>query len=342
MSGHGVAVMGRVLCTRHRDQLLDLQVEGASEVQGWLHTCPDCGSRLLDQVGDVDTWSVGGLEPLLSRRELQELCAVHEAAHAVVTHRLGGVVDRVVETHDVLEDPQPGEEMTLGGWVDWRPGQMTRPQIAAMFMAGLVATRRWLAARGYTGLDYEVGVVMTALGDIAATRRTVGSDWVSSTVTALEMRWDDYQDEVQHVARDVIAARRLDRQAFLASIDRAQHQATSTSSPAATSTPAAAQSAAATTTPPPPEGGVAMGIDELRAALAQIASHLSEVAQLSRQGEQVADQASGALASIAGASSQAGVQEAVGIVAELATQLSEAAGRAVHASELLETYASSL
>ena len=85
-----------------------------------------------------------------------------------------------------------------------------------------------------------------------------------------------------------------------------------------------------------------MGIDELRAALAQIASHLSEVAQLSRQGEQVADQASGALASIAGASSQAGVQEALGVVAELATQLGEAAGRAVHASELLEGYASSL
>ena len=341
MSGHGVAVMGRVLCTRHRDQLLDLQVEGASEVQGWLHTCPDCVSRLLDQIGDVDTWSVGGLEPLLSRRELQELCAVHEAAHAVVTHRLGGVVDRVVETHDALEDPQPGEEMTLGGWVDWRPGQMTPPQIAAMTMAGLVATRRWLAARGYTGPDYEVGVVMTALGDIATTRRTVGPEWVSSTVTALEMRWDDYQGEVQHVARDVIAARRLDRPAFLASIDRAQRQATSTSSPAATSTPAAAQPAAATTTPAS-GGGIVMGIDELRAALAQIASHLSEVAQLSRQGEQVADQASGALASIAGASSQAGVQEAVGIVAELATQLSEAAGRAIHASELLETYASSL
>jgi len=85
-----------------------------------------------------------------------------------------------------------------------------------------------------------------------------------------------------------------------------------------------------------------MGIDELRAALAQVASRLSEVAQLSRQGEQVADQASGALASIAGASSQAGVQEAVGVVAELATQLGEAAGRAVHASELLEAYASSL
>ena len=33
---------------------------------------------------------------------------------------------------------------------------------------------------------------------------------------------------------------------------------------------------------------------------------------------------------------------AMGIVAELATQLSEAAGRASHASELLETYASSL
>jgi len=331
--------MGRVLCTRHRDQLLDLQVEGASEVQGWLHTCPDCVPRLLDQIGDVDTWSVGGLQPLLSRRELQEVCAVHEAAHAVVTHRLGGVVDRVVETHDAVGDPQPDTEMTLSGWVNWRPGQMTRPQIAAMTMAGLVATKRWLADRGYTGPDYEVGVVMTALGDIAATRRTVGPEWVASTVTALEMRWGDYQDEVQQVTRDLIAARRLDRPAFLASIDRTQHQATSTSSPAATPAPAAAQSAAATTHT---TGGVAMGIDELRAALAQIASHLSEVAQLSRQGEQVADQASGALASIAGASSQAGVQEALGIVAELATQLGEAAGRASHASELLEGYASGL
>jgi len=85
-----------------------------------------------------------------------------------------------------------------------------------------------------------------------------------------------------------------------------------------------------------------MSIDELRAALAQVASRLSEVGQLSRQGEQVADQASGALASIAGASSRAGVQEALGIVAELATQLGEAAGRASHASELLEGYASGL
>src|SRR5690606_12236562 len=116
---------------------------GSQRGAGLAAHLPDCVPRLLDQIGDVDTWSVGGLQPLLSRRELQEVCAVHEAAHAVVTHRLGGVVDRVVETHDAVGDPQPDTEMTLSGWVNWRPGQMTRPQIAAMTMAGLVATKRW-------------------------------------------------------------------------------------------------------------------------------------------------------------------------------------------------------
>lgn len=331
--------VGDALCVTHRGQVLRCEVTDAATIHRWLSgECPSCSAavdgvaRLLGpEAMIVSTW-----DALLSRQEARELITWHEAGHAVMAHRVGARVREVVEATDAVYSHCGARRS--GGHCQWT-GDVTPLEDLGVAMAGLVATQDWLVRHGYDEPGYHVAAVLAAGSDIDRARQELGlGEYIPTALETLRAEWPHRRGAVQRVAQALQHRGRLGEQELAQLIAQAEQD----SAPTAADPPTRPADPAGPATAHTTGGGTAMGIDELRAALAQVASRLSEVGQLSRQGEQVADQASGALASIAGASSQAGVQEAVGIVAELATQLSEAAGRAVHASELLESYASSL
>src|SRR5690606_4581110 len=211
-----------------------------------------------------------------------------------------------------------------GGHCQWT-GDVTPLEDLGVSMAGLVATQDWLIRHGYDEPSYHVAAVLAAGADIDHARQALGlGEYIPTALETLRAEWPHRRAAVQRVAQALQQRGRLGEQEFAQLIAQAEQDSAPTVAEPSTRPADPAGPATAHTT----GGGTAMSIDELRGALVQVASHLSEVAQLSQPGEQVGD--------------QAGVQEALGVVAELAAQLGEAAGRAIHASELLESYASGL
>src|SRR5690606_22338070 len=126
---------------------------------------------------------------------------------------------------------------------------------------------------------------LAAGSDIDRARQELGlGEYIPAALETLRAEWPHRRAAVRRVAQALQQRGRLDGQEFAQLIAQAEQDSPPTAAAPSVRPADPAGPATAHTT----GGGTAMSIDELRGALAQIASHLSEVAQLSRQGEQVA------------------------------------------------------
>ncbi|MBF6511078.1 hypothetical protein IU422_25445 [Nocardia farcinica] len=287
--------------------------------------CPDCQDRFHTVAKRYGKFATTGRHGLPDRK-YREMVATHEAAHAVVGLEFGYPLLEA----SVADDPNAA----VGGQVLWdfRNGdQVNNDEYTAKAMAGVLAEHRWLVDNGHVVTDTEwIELSHSATGDMNNVLDLIGHIPEGGIELARDMVHDRFL--WRRVGR---LAEALDKHGHL---DPRQVRTAMKAKPP-TPTPAPVPEQAATVTAAV-SGGNAMGIDEIRQAVAASNEKADFARGALREARQQFEEIVSQLAAIGvDTSSQEGPKQALATYSQLRDQLDGFQEQVGAAMASLEQYA---
>lgn len=330
MSDIPVVGWSDLLCERCQSIALDYGFgQGLAHVlSGNVRECDGCRERLERLQWKHQTNGIAFMRPFcwMPRERERELTALHEAGHAIVGRALGLELSSitVAQPGNVIEGrvlDTAGGELATDGYTAWRPTTTSLHIFGSTNLAGVRAVRRWLSGTEYDSVEARIQAEVGGASDLHGIETAAGGAVPSDVFHAARSEADQvlrrYHVELEELQRAVLRHGYLDHEHAERVIRRARptpppRETTTTRTEIPDAQPARQHTTNTT-------GGTSMGIEAIRQAAGITTETTTEMQGALQHVVQLAEQLMGTLHSAVGESGQPEVQQALGVLQQLAT-----------------------